>query len=257
MHIVLGILGLAAVLAATFSVEQTGTFTGLFYGPALLLVGAGPLCIALASFRGEELLGALRALIASARFSATRSRATLYEELTAFAEALRQRQPARALELAEAAEHALLQKLAPLAIKQYDAAALEKTAAVATACQASELRRAEDVLLSLARVAPAAGLIGTVLGLIGLLKNLGRFEQLGPSMALALLCTLYGLVLANAVYQPLARLLRTRAQVLLEESRLLTRALLLLGEGRPLADVRSLFETGAPPQPAPAEREAA
>ena len=103
------------------------------------------------------------------------------------------------------------------------------------------MKRSEDVLTSLARVSPAVGLVGTTLGLITLLKDLRNFDHLGPSMALALLCTLYGLVLANGVYQPLARLVHVHAVVTLEEARLLSRALILVGEGKPLADVRALF----------------
>ena len=64
-------------------------------------------------------------------------------------------------------------------------------------------------------------------------------------MALALLCTMYGLLLANAVYQPLARLVHVHSSVRLEEARLLLRALLLLSEGKPLADVRALFDQPA------------
>src|SRR5205823_13399714 len=108
-------------------------------------------------------------------------------------------------------------------------------------CLSSALKRSEDVLTSLARVAPAMGLVGTTLGLIGLLRDLSNFTQLGPSMALALLCTLYGLVLANGLYQPLARLVHVHAVVTMEEARLLSRALILVGEGKPLADVRALF----------------
>ena len=113
------------------------------------------------------------------------------------------------------------------------------------------MKRSEDVLTSLARVAPATGLVGTTLGLISLLKDLRNFEQLGPSMALALLCTLYGLLLANAVYQPLARLVHVHAVTRMEEARLLTRALLLVGEGKPLADVRALFGVSSEAPAAP------
>ena len=77
--------------------------------------------------------------------------------------------------------------------------------------------------------------------MITLLRDLRNFEHLGPSMALALLCTLYGLVLANGVYQPLARLVHVHAVATMEEARILSRALILLGEGKPLADVRALF----------------
>ncbi|HZN95792.1 MAG TPA: MotA/TolQ/ExbB proton channel family protein, partial [Myxococcales bacterium] len=155
--------------------------------------------------------------------------------------------------IAESASHELIRQLAPLVLRRYSSEDIERTAGTAAFVQVSGLKRSEDVLTTLARVAPATGLVGTVLGLINLLKDLQRFDQMGPSMALALLCTLYGLVLANAVYQPLARLIHSYAAVAMEESKLLTRALLLLTEEKPLADVRRLFESaGGTTAPEPA-----
>ena len=235
MHVITGILGFAAVLVATVVLQQPGGgFPGFFYKPALLLIGVGPLFVAIASHTFGELARALR-------FSAARSRAALGEDVVRFGTELRRGRPAEALSLAESSRHELLRLLAPLVVKQYSVEDLESTASAAAYTRASIIKRHEDVFTSLARVAPATGLIGTTLGLISLLRDLRNFDQLGPSMALALLCTLYGLLLANAVYQPVARLIHVRAVAGQEEARLLSRALVLLGEGKPLADVRSLF----------------
>lgn len=56
----------------------------------------------------------------------------------------------------------------------------------------------------LASYAPAFGMVGTVIGLINMLGNISSPENLGSGMALALLTTLYGSLLANLVFQPLA-----------------------------------------------------
>ncbi len=64
--------------------------------------------------------------------------------------------------------------------------------------------RSAGVLRRAAEVAPAMGLIGTLVGLVQLLGNLQQPESIGPAMALALLTTLYGTVLANMVFVPLA-----------------------------------------------------
>lgn len=253
MHVAVGIAALFVILAVTVALGHTGTFSGVFYGPAMLLVGLGPLCMTITSYRFEEIASCLATLRRAIGFSPARSRARLYDELSRFATAVRSRQMAQALEVADRASHDLLRQLGPLVVRQYSGEDIERTASTAGFVQVSALKRSEDVLTSLARVAPAVGLVGTVLGLIALLKDLQRFEQLGPSMALALLCTLYGLVLANAVYQPLARLIHSHATVAMEEAKLLTRALLLLSEDKPLADVRRLFESsGAGGEPAPA-----
>lgn len=57
---------------------------------------------------------------------------------------------------------------------------------------------------SLGGYAPTFGMVGTVIGLINMLQNLTDPEQLGVGMALALLTTLYGVMLANMVFLPVA-----------------------------------------------------
>ncbi|WP_308909283.1 motility protein A [Pseudokordiimonas caeni] len=64
--------------------------------------------------------------------------------------------------------------------------------------------RAVDFLRRAGDVAPAMGLIGTLIGLVRMLGNLDNPAEIGPSMAVALLTTLYGAVLAHLVFIPLA-----------------------------------------------------
>jgi chemotaxis protein MotA len=60
-----------------------------------------------------------------------------------------------------------------------------------------------------ATVAPACGMWGTVVGLVGMMKNLNDPSSVGPNMAVALITTLYGSVVANALSIPAVRKLRT------------------------------------------------
>jgi len=57
---------------------------------------------------------------------------------------------------------------------------------------------------SLADAAPAMGMAGTILGLIGMFASMSDPSTIGPFMALALMTTLHGLILANAVAGPIA-----------------------------------------------------
>ncbi len=61
-----------------------------------------------------------------------------------------------------------------------------------------------SVLRKAAEVSPAMGLIGTLIGLVQMLGRLDDPSTIGPSMAVALLTTFYGAVLANMVFSPLA-----------------------------------------------------
>ena len=62
-----------------------------------------------------------------------------------------------------------------------------------------------NVMTQWAGYAPGFGMIGTVLGLIGMLKNLEDKSSLGPNMAVALVTTLYGSLLANWIIGPMAQ----------------------------------------------------
>jgi chemotaxis protein MotA len=53
-------------------------------------------------------------------------------------------------------------------------------------------------------LAPGLGMLGTVIGLIGMLKNLSDKDALGGNMAVALITTLYGSMVANLIMIPMA-----------------------------------------------------
>lgn len=61
-----------------------------------------------------------------------------------------------------------------------------------------------NILRKAAEFAPAMGLIGTLIGLVQMLGNLDDPSTIGPAMAVALLTTFYGAVLANMVFSPMA-----------------------------------------------------
>ncbi|MCF6148804.1 MAG: motility protein A [Candidatus Kuenenia sp.] len=58
-------------------------------------------------------------------------------------------------------------------------------------------------------VCPAFGMIGTLLGLVNMLKNLDDPSKIGGGMAVALITTLYGVILSNLIFIPLGGRLET------------------------------------------------
>lgn len=73
----------------------------------------------------------------------------------------------------------------------------------AAAIEVSQFQSAQ-VLQKASEFAPAMGLIGTLVGLIHMLGHLNDPAIIGPSMAVAILTTFYGAILANLVFAPLA-----------------------------------------------------
>jgi chemotaxis protein MotA len=64
--------------------------------------------------------------------------------------------------------------------------------------------KGSDMFKAMAVYAPAMGMIGTLIGLVQMLSNMSDPAAIGPAMAVALLTTLYGAVIANAFASPLA-----------------------------------------------------
>lgn len=88
-----------------------------------------------------------------------------------------------------------------------------------------------DVLRSMANTAPAFGMIGTLVGLVIMLDNMGNDPaQLGQGMAVALITTLYGILLARLVLLPAASKLQQRAEIMRFRNYLLIEGLSLLAE---------------------------
>ncbi len=87
------------------------------------------------------------------------------------------------------------------------------------ACMKERHLIGQGIFKALGAYAPAFGMIGTLVGLVAMLKNMSDPASLGAGMAVALLTTLYGAMVANLVALPTAGKLEQRSQ---EESALKT-----------------------------------
>ncbi|MGQ3685461.1 MAG: motility protein A [Candidatus Loosdrechtia sp.] len=76
-----------------------------------------------------------------------------------------------------------------------------------------------DVLSSMGTVSPAFGMMGTLIGLILMLRELDDPSQIGVGMATALITTFYGVLLANLIFLPMAGKLdiRSKEETLVKE----------------------------------------
>lgn len=73
-------------------------------------------------------------------------------------------------------------------------------------------RQGQRIFKFMASTAPAMGMVGTLIGLVQMLQVMDDPDSIGPSMAVALLTTLYGAILAFLVFGPIAEKLACRSQ---------------------------------------------
>ncbi len=80
-------------------------------------------------------------------------------------------------------------------------------------------KRGQEIFSAYGEYSPAFGMIGTLIGLIGMLQNLNDPSQIGGGMAVALITTFYGALAANLVFLPIAGKLKNRSEeeVLIKE----------------------------------------
>ncbi len=110
------------------------------------------------------------------------------------------------------APDAYLKKSLELAADGQSAGDIRRIMEIESRIFAEKSGRAVQVLETMGSYAPAMGLIGTLIGLIQMLGALQNPATVGHSMAEALVTTLYGAVLANLFFLPLAGKLRNRME---------------------------------------------
>lgn len=89
----------------------------------------------------------------------------------------------------------------------------------------------QNIFETMATFSPAFGMIGTLIGLINMLQELDDPSTVGPNMAVALITTFYGTVLANLIFQPIANKLKGRSKKELAIKEMIIEGLLSIQAG--------------------------
>ena len=104
------------------------------------------------------------------------------------------------------------------------------------------------ILRKAAEISPAMGLIGTLVGLVQMLGNLEDPNTIGPSMAIALLTTFYGVILANMVFTPLASKLERNSKDDMIIASLYVMSAASIGKQESPRRLEMLLNTALPPE---------
>ena len=84
---------------------------------------------------------------------------------------------------------------------------------------------------TLASMGPAWGMIGTLIGLVDMLNNMSDASAIGPAMAVAIITTLYGSLLANWICQPTANKLKADNAIEMMQKEVMIEGLLSIQAG--------------------------
>jgi len=111
----------------------------------------------------------------------------------------------------------------------------------------------QSIFKAIGDVGPAMGMIGTLIGLVQMLANMEDPRAIGPAMAVALLTTLYGAILANMFALPIADKLSARSKEEKISKSLIIDALLGIHEGQNPRVIEGMLQTYLPKSQRPHE----
>ena len=208
------VAGSGLLLWAIMGKSDIGAF--MDGGSAAIVLG-GSLAAALVSFPLKNMMGIMK-VVKNCFFAKTQDSAKMIVDIVKFAEVAR-RDGILALENVTAEiEDPFLVSGIQMAVDGQDPDLIE--AVMMNDLETVQSRHSDGKALfeNIGRFAPAFGMIGTLVGLVIMLQNMSDPSAIGPAMAVALLTTMYGAVVANLFALPMAEklALRSRDEMLLK-----------------------------------------
>jgi len=203
----IGLVGaVAAIMSAIFMGGSVSTFVN---GPGLLIVCAGTMTVVLMKYplsvAGHAIKAAAKAFVHKAQ-----TPKELIDKCVELANIAR-KEGVLGLEQVEI-ENEFLKRGVMLIVDGNDETFVRKMLSNDISLTIERHEEGLGIFKSIGDVAPAMGMIGTLIGLVQMMANMDDPKALGPAMAVALLTTLYGAVIANVFALPIADKLALRSK---------------------------------------------
>lgn len=201
------IIGLVlAVSAIIGSILSGGSIAAFIDVPSILVVGGGVIASTFIKWPMDKIKNLVPVYLKSILVTASDPKEVI-EEIQKLAETAR-RESVFALEKVPV-EDTFLKKAVTLAADNRPPEVISSILQLEIDSMVDRHKNGIDILDNIGADGPAFGMIGTLIGLVIMLQNLsGGPEQLGKSMAVAILTTFYGAVLANVFAIPIANKLK-------------------------------------------------
>ena len=204
---VIGMLG--AIGFVVMAMVMGGSINMFINVPSVLIVFGGTLFVILSQYTLAQFFGAGK-IAGKAFMFKIDAPEDLIEKVVEMADAAR-KGGFLALEEAEIG-NPFMQKGVDMLVDGHDIEVVRETLTKDISMTTERHEFGATIFKGMGDVAPAMGMIGTLIGLVAMLSNMDDPKSIGPSMAVALLTTLYGAFMANVVCLPIANKLNHRAQ---------------------------------------------
>ena len=242
---ILGIFFSFGLIAGAIALGQSNA--NFFNVPSLMIVLFGTMAATSISHTPSELTNAGR-IVARSLFRPVRHSSKLALSLMDIAVVARKK---GILALAaiekETAKEPFLSQAVRLVVDGYPPETIERILKHDMEAQAERHLRSAGIMKRGSEIAPAMGLIGTLVGLVQMLADLENPETIGPAMAVALLTTFYGAILGTVILAPLgSKLEKNSMDEILTKTLIMKTALSIVSQENP-RNLEMLLNSELPP----------
>jgi len=217
------------ILAIIFAINMSGAEVGIFVNvPSISIVVGGTFGAVMLSYRLSNFFGAL----INIKLAFSNKQPDLFVTLDNLVDLSNDARINGVLALEDSEiENEFVQKGVNLLIDSHDTETIEFALNREILQTRQRNNQSIKVLNSFTELAPAMGMIGTLIGLVAMLVAMEDPQTIGPSMSVALLTTLYGALLANGFTGPLANKLGERADEIKHHMMLVRDGILHISRG--------------------------
>jgi chemotaxis protein MotA len=201
---------LAGTVVVALAIFVGGDFVTFMNLPSILIVVGGAMAATIIRF---PISGVASAFVLGGRIAFTHKKVEpreLIEEVAELADVMRKKGPL-GLENVRVGDDYLAKGLQHIA-DGYDSAFIRESLERERDLNLERLEEGQRIFKAIGDSAPAFGMIGTLVGLVQMLANMDDPSSIGPAMAIALLTTLYGAVIAALIALPIADKLALKAR---------------------------------------------
>ncbi len=199
---ILGLIGALALIVIAIAMGQSNA--NFLNGPSFMIVILGSMAATAVSYTGDELKH-VPGILANTMLRRVRHPQVMAKQLMDIA-TLARKKGLLALSSAEPElrKDPFLARAVQLVTDGYSGEDIDRVLGQEVDALSERHRRSASVLRRASEIAPAMGLIGTLVGLVQMLAQLDDPSSIGPAMAVALLTTFYGAILGTVILGPLA-----------------------------------------------------
>lgn len=225
------VIGMVAAFGLMLSaILQGGSLMIFIDTPSLIIVGGGVVGVVLVHFPMGDVIGAI-GVARNAFFHKAQSPVGTIEKLISFAGKARKEGILSLQSVMNEIDDEFFLKALQMAVDGQEPEALKDMLETEVEYVMERHDKGADIFATIAAYGPAMGMIGTLIGLVQMLQNMSDPSSIGPAMAVALLTTFYGAVLANVVATPIAGKLKIRSASEVLNKTLVTEGMKAILEG--------------------------